>query len=82
MKGVVETKTSWPPKENESKGSSNKSKGQASKIKRYIDKKALTKTQGPDLKANTDFKGQCSDLEGYIFDLGLRNSDKFSMAMK
>ena len=41
-------------------------------------------TQGPELKADTDFKGWCSDLEGSssIFDLGLRALDIFSRTMK
>ena len=41
-----------------------------------------TKTQGPELKAETDFKGQCSDLEGYIFNIGMISSDKFASTMK
>ena len=34
-------------------------------------------TQGPELKTETNFKGWCSDLEGYIFDLGLLSSEIF-----
>ena len=41
-----------------------------------------TKNQGPELKYEIDFKGQCSDLEGYIFDLGPIASDKFYRMMK
>ena len=41
-----------------------------------------TKTQGQELKAETDFKGRCSDLEGYIFNIGLITSDKFARTMK
>ena len=41
-----------------------------------------TKTPCPELKAETEFKGQWSDLEVYIFDLGPRYSDKFYSTMK
>ena len=41
-----------------------------------------TKTQGTSLKSKTNFKVQCSDLEGSIFDLGPRALGKFAMTMK
>ena len=41
-----------------------------------------TKTQGPDLKADTNFMVWCSDLESYILNIGPRASDKFSRAIK
>ena len=41
-----------------------------------------TKTQGPELEAETDFKGWCSNLDRYIFDIGLRNSYKLARTMK
>ena len=82
MKVVVETKPSWSPEGDESKGSTYESKGQASNPKRYIGKKIQTKTQGLELKANTNFKFQCSGPEGYIFDIGPRASYKFTSTMK
>ena len=33
-------------------------------------------------EANNNLKGQCSELEGYILDLGTRASDKFDRKMK
>ena len=58
-----------------------KNKGKASNPKRCIGKKKWTKTQGPELEAETNFKGWCSDLEGYILDLGPRALDKFARTM-
>ena len=40
-----------------------------------------TKNQGPDLEANTKFKGQCSNLEGYTFDTGPRALDNYTWKM-
>ena len=79
---MAETEPSQSPKGNYSKGSTEKSKGQASNPKRYIVKKKRTKIQGLELEYNTNFKGNCSDLEGYILDLVSRASDKFSSMMK
>ena len=79
---MVEIKPSRYPEGNKSKNSTDKNKGQAFKTKRYRCKKMRTKTQGPELKSDTDFKGLCSDLEGCVFDLGLRASDKFARTMK
>ena len=50
--------------------------------KKYRGKKTQTKSQGPDPEDETKFKGQCSDLEFYIFDLWPRASDKFTKTMK
>ena len=33
-------------------------------------------------KDKTDLQGRCTDLEGYIFDLGPRAPDKFARTMK
>ena len=82
MKEVVETKPFRPPELNESKNSTNKKKVQAPRSKKYKGKKDRTKYQCPEPKVETDFKVWCSDLEVYIFDLGPRASDKFSMTMK
>ena len=35
-----------------------------------------------DPETETDFQGQCTDLEGYTFDLGQRESDKFAITIK
>ena len=59
-----------------------KNKGQAPKSKKYRGKKTQTKSQGPVTKANTKFKGRCSELEDYIFNLGMRALSKFSGKMK
>ena len=59
-----------------------KKKEQASKPKRYRGKETQTKTQGTKLEAETYFKGQCSDQEGYIFNIEQRESDKCSRTMK
>ena len=50
--------------------------------KRYIWKKTRTKTQGPDIEVGTDFKGQYSDLEGYISNIIPIDLDKFGRMMK
>ena len=82
MKGVVENKPSHYPEGNQSKNSTVNNKGQESKPKSYIGKKTRTKTQGTELKSNNDFKGWCSDLEDYIFDVGSRASEKLARTMK
>ena len=64
------------------KNLTDENKGQVYNPKRYSYKKTRTKTQVPELKAETNFKGRCSDLEGYIFDLGPKSSDKFSRTTK
>ena len=79
---MVETKPSCYPEGNSLNNSTDENKGQASKPKSYRCKKTRTKTQYPELKVETDFKGRCSDLEGYIFDLGRIASDKFARTMK
>ena len=57
-------------------------KGQSCKSNKYRGKKILNKYQGPKPKSDTKFKGQCSDLEGYILDLEPRALDKFENTMK
>ena len=79
---MVKTKPPRYPEENESKNSTYRQKGQAPKIKRYQGKNTQTKIKGPELKAETNFKGWCINLEGYIFDLGPRASDKFDKTVK
>ena len=79
---MVETKPTYSPKGNESKKSTDKHKGKAPKTKRYRGNKTRTKTQDPEIEDKTNFKGQCTDLEGYIFNLSPRDLDKFSRIMK
>ena len=67
---------------NESNNLTAKSKGKSPKSKNYKRKNTRTKSQGPDHKAENDFKRWCSDLEGYSFDLGPEASDKFDHKMK
>ena len=56
-------------------------KGQASKTNKYRGKTPQNKPR-PYPEAATDFQGRCTDLEGYIFDLGPRASKKISQTMK
>ena len=67
---MVESKSSCTLKVNKLKNSTGKTEGQATKYKKYRSKKTQTKSQGPERKAKTNFKGCWNDLEGYIFDLG------------
>ena len=60
--GVFESKPSPSPKGNNWKVSTEKSNGCASNSKRYRGKKTWTKTQGLELKSDTDFGCPRSDL--------------------
>ena len=79
---MVKTKPSRYPEGKESKNLTDEHKGQATKTKRYRGKNNRTKTQVLELKAETNFKGRCSDLEGYGFELGTRVLEKFARTMK
>ena len=79
---MVKIKPSRPSEGNELKNSTDKNKAQAPKSKKYRGKKTRTKSQGPEPKAETNFKGWCSDLGGYIFGLGPRSLEKNSRTMK
>ena len=72
---MVKSKPSCPPGGNESKIPVNKNKGQPFKPNKYRGKKYENKPS-LDPKAKPDFQGRCTDLVGYIFDLGPRESDK------
>ena len=72
---MVESKAHRYPEENDSKGSYDEIKWQAPKTKRYRGNKTWTNNQGPELKADTDFKGWCTNLEGDVFDIGPRALD-------
>ena len=79
---MVETKTYCTPEINYLNKLTDKDKGKSPKFNKYIGKKTLTKYQGTEPKEDTKFKKQCSDLEGYIFDLEPRTLDKFDNTMK
>ena len=79
---MVETKPYLYPKGNESKNLTDNHKGKAPRTKRYWVKKNWTNIQGPELETKTDLKAQCTNLDGYIFKLGPRASDKFARTMK
>ena len=78
---MVETKPYRTPEINELNNLTEKNKEQSPKSNKYRGKKILTKYQGPKPKSDTKFKGQCSDLEGYILDLEPRALDKFARKM-
>ena len=78
---MVKLKPSCPPEVNEPNILTDGNKVQSSKPKKYRGKKPRNKPS-PEPKAETDFQGQCTDLEGYIFDLGPRASNKFAQTMK
>ena len=79
---MAKKKPPCSPEGSDSNKLTNKHKGKSLKTNKFRFKKACTKTQGPELEAETDFKGQFANLEGYIFDLGPRASDKFSRTMQ
>ena len=63
-------KQSFYSKGNESNNYIDKNKGQVPKTKMYRGNKTQTETKGPDLESDTNFKGQCRNLEGHNFNLG------------
>ena len=79
---MFETKPYRSPEGNESKRSTDEQKGQSPKTKMYQGKKTRNKTQVPELESKTYFKGLCSDLEFYIFELGKRASGNFDRTQK
>ena len=78
---MVKSKPSRPPKGNVLKIPSKRKKGQASNPNKYRSKKPQNKPS-PYPKADTDFQGHCTGLEGYTFDLGPIAPDKFSRTMR
>ena len=78
---MVKSKPSHPPEGNELKIPTDGNKGQTSKPKKYRGKKPRNK---PSMEPETeyDFQGRCTELEGYTFDLGPRESEKLSRTMK
>ena len=79
---MVKLKPSRPPEGNELKIPTDGNKGQVSKPKNYRGKKQPQNKSSLEPKTETDFKGRCTDLEYYTFDLGPRASDKFAITMK
>ena len=80
---MAENKPSRDPKGGRTMGSPEEINGQTSKPKRYRGEKTRSKmTQRQKPGNNDDCKFLCSDPRGYIFDIGLRASDKFYGAMK
>ena len=58
-----------------------RNKGKSSKTKKYRGKKPWNKII-LEPEAETNFQERCADLEGYIFDLGPRVSEKHSWTIK
>ena len=79
---MVGSKPFCPPKGNESNKPNDKNKGKSPNSNKYRGKKTRTKYQGPYPEDETNFKGWCSGLEGYLYDLGTRVPVKFSGMMK
>ena len=75
---MFENKPYCYPEGNESNNSTDKHKVQVPNQNSYQGKKNQTKNQGPELEDDTNIKGWCTDLGGYILDLGMRALDKFS----
>ena len=69
MKGMVKNKPTLYPERKQLNNYTEKNKGQTTNTKRYIGKKKRTKTKDLRIEADTDFKGWCSDLGGYIFNI-------------
>ena len=65
---MVKLKESHSTEGNELKIPTDENKGQSSKPKKYRCKKPQNKPI-PEPKTETDFQDQCTDLEGYTFDL-------------
>ena len=78
---MVESKSSRSPEGNELNIPTDRNKVQASKPKKYRAKKQPRNKPSLDPKTETYFQGQCTELEGYTFDLGPRASGKFSIKM-
>ena len=78
---MVESKPPRLPEGNEYKVSTDGNKGQDPNPKKYRGNKHQNKPT-PEPKAETDFRGWCTDLEGYTFDLGSRAPEKFARTIK
>ena len=78
---MAEEKPSRQPDVNVLQNPTDRNKGQDSKTKKYRGKKPQNKPI-PNTRPKTDFNGRCTDLEGYIFDLGPRTSYKLAQTME
>ena len=78
---MVKSKPSRPPEGNKLKIPTDGNKGQAFKPKKYRGKKPLNEIS-LDPETNTGIQGQCTDLEGYTFDLGPRAYEIVFRTMK
>ena len=72
---MVKTKPYHSPEGNEPKKLTGESKGQSPNPNKYKVKETWTKIQGPEFEDETNFKCRCSDLEGYISNLGPQASE-------
>ena len=79
---MVKNKPYGSPEGVESKGSSEENKGRAYKPKNHRKNNTGRKNQGQEIEADTNFKCRCSDIEGYVFDLGSRALYNFYSTMK
>ena len=78
---MVKSKPSCTPESNKLKNPNDGNKVKSSKPKKYRGKKPRN-NPSLDLEAKTNIQGWCTNLEGYIFDLGPRASGKFAQKMK
>ena len=78
---MIESKPSRTPEGNESNILTDGNKGQSSNPNKYRGKKPRNKPS-LEFEDETDFQGRYTDLEGYIFDLGPRVSNKSAQTMK
>ena len=79
---MVKLKPFRPPEGNELNIPTDGNKGQVSKPKKYRCKKQPRNKSSLEPETKTDFRGRCTDLEGYTVDIGPRASDKFARTMK
>ena len=79
---MVESKPSRPPEGNEQNIPTDRNNVQASNPNNYRGKKQPRNKSSLEPETETDFRGRCTDLEGYTFDLGPRASDRFARTMK
>ena len=75
---MVKSKPSRQPEGNELMIPTDGNKGHISKPKKYRGKKQPRNKSSLEPETETDFQGRCTDLKGYIFDLGPRASNKFA----
>ena len=79
---MVKLKPSRPREGNKLKIPTDRNKVQVSKPNKYRGKKQPQNKPSLEPETETKFQGRCTDWDGYTFDLGPRESDKFSRTMK